>query len=318
MQSLSGRANMDLVKTTEHPPIRKGHNMSASNKPAVSVLGLGPMGQATAKVLLDAGYEVTAWNRTRPKLDAVAELGAKPADSVAEALAASDVALLSLIHYEAMYGVLEQGPADLTGTTVVNLSSDSPANTRKGAAWVRERGGDFLTGAYMTQSDDLRHTASRLYVSGPEALYETHRGLLETLVPAVHHLGADYGLAQVYYQAGLAQFHAYLISLEQALAIVDASGADIDRFVAFATESPESAADFTRFFAESAKQGGWGDVANLKMMHAGAQHVIDTAEEVGVDADLTRAAQRYYRRALDAGERTGEPVPVYRVLRGTA
>jgi 3-hydroxyisobutyrate dehydrogenase-like beta-hydroxyacid dehydrogenase len=290
--------------------------MSDQNKRAVSVIGLGPMGQATVKVLLGAGYEVTVWNRTRPKVDAIAELGAIPADTVADAIAANDVVLLSLIHYDAMYGVLEQGPTDLTGKTIVNLSSDSPANTRRGAEWVAERGGAFLTGAYMTQSDDLQHTASRLYVSGPEALYDKHRDLLEALVPAAHHLGEDHGLAQVYYQAGLAQFHAFLTSLEQALAIVEASGADIDTFVAFATESPESNVDFTRFFAESVKQGGWGDVANLKMMHAGAQHVIDAAEEVGVDADLTRTIQNYYQRALDASEKAGAPVPVYRVLRG--
>lgn len=288
-----------------------------SAKKSVTVIGLGPMGQATVRGLLEAGYDVTVWNRTRPKADAIAELGAIPAGTVAEAVAANDVVLLSLIHYDAMYGVLEQAP-DLAGKTIVNLSSDSPAATRRGAEWVAGRGAAFLTGAYMTQSDDLKHASSRLYVSGPEALYERHRDLLEVLVPTTHHLGEDHGLAQVYYQAGLAQFHAFLTSFEQALAIIDASGADIDRFVDFATESPESNVDFMRYFAEAVKQGGWGDVANLKMMHAGAQHVIDTAEEVGVDASLTRTIQDHYRRALDASEQAGHAVPVYRVLRGDA
>ncbi|MEU6859178.1 NAD(P)-binding domain-containing protein [Glycomyces sp. NPDC046736] len=284
--------------------------MSAKN--SVTVIGLGPMGRATVKVLLDAGYDVTAWNRSRPKLDAIAELGAVPAPTAAAAVAANDTVLLSLIHYDAMYGVLEQ--ADLTGKTIVNLSSDSPGNARRGAAWVAERGGTFLTGAYMTQSDDLKHAASRLYVSGPEDLYATQKELLETLVPN-EYLGADYGTAQLYYQAGLAQFHAFLASFEQAVAIVDAAGEDVDRFVAFATESPDSYKDFMLFFAEAAKQGGWGDVANLQMMHAGAQHVIDTAEELGVDADLTRTLQRYYQRALDASEKSGTPVPSYQIFR---
>jgi 3-hydroxyisobutyrate dehydrogenase-like beta-hydroxyacid dehydrogenase len=289
----------------------------SANK-SVTVVGLGPMGQATVKVLLEAGYDVTVWNRSRPKVDAIAALGAKPAATVAEAVAANDVVLLSLIHYDAMYGVLEQAPADLTGKTVINLSSDSPAKARKGAEWVTGRGAEFLTGAYMTQSDDLKHASSRLYVSGPEALYETHRELLEVLVPEVLHLGGDYGLAQLYYQAGLAQFHAFLTSMEQAMAIIEAAGEDIDRFVALSQEAPESYKDFMAFFAEAAKQGGWGDLANLKMMHAGAQHVIDAAEEVGVDAELTRTIQGYYQRALDASERAGRPVPVYQIMRGTA
>jgi 3-hydroxyisobutyrate dehydrogenase-like beta-hydroxyacid dehydrogenase len=289
-----------------------------SGKKSVTVMGLGPMGQATVKVLLEAGYDVTVWNRSRPKVDAIAALGAKPAATVAEAIAANDVVLLSLIHYDAMYGVLEQGPADLTGKTIVNLSSDSPDKARKGAEWVIGRGAEFITGAYMTQSDDLKHGASRLYVSGPGALIEAHRDLLSVLVPGVEFLGEDYGVAQLYYQAQLAQFHAFLSSLEQAVAIIDAAGADVDKFIELAAQTAEGSKDFTLYFGAAAKQGGWGDVANLRMMHAGAQHVIDAAEEVGVDAALTRTIQSFYQRALEASEKAGTPVPVFQVLRGTA
>lgn len=282
---------------------------------SVTVIGLGPMGRATVEVLLEAGYEVTVWNRTRSKADAAADQGAVSAATSADAVAANDVVLVSLIDYDAMYDVLTAVP-DLTGKTIVNLSSGTPAEARRAADQIARRGGAFLTGAYMTQSDDLHHASSRLYLSGPRPLYEAHRGLLETLVPSALHLGEEHGLAQVYYQAGLAQFHGFLTSFEQALAIIDASGADIDQFVAFATESPESSVDFMRFSAGAVKNGHGGDVAGLKMMDAGAQHVIDTAEEVGVDAELTRSIQSYYRRAIEASEQTGRVVPVYELMRG--
>ncbi|MEU5875725.1 NAD(P)-binding domain-containing protein [Glycomyces sp. NPDC047369] len=281
---------------------------------SVTVLGLGPMGRATARLLLAAGVDVTVWNRTPGKTDALAELGAKPAATVAEAVAANDTVLLSLIHYDAMYGVLEQA-GDLTGKTVVNLSSDSPANTAKGATWVLDRGARFLTGAYMTQSDDIAHPASQLYTSGPADLHTELKPLLDHLCKNVH-LGEDYGLAQLYYQAGLAMFHAYLISLQQALAMIERSGGDIDTFLELSKDDAGSQRDFSLFFAQAAKQGGWGDLASLKMMHAGAQHVIDASEDAGVDAALTRTVQDYYRRALDATERTGTVVPVYRLFRG--
>ncbi|MCD0446865.1 NAD(P)-binding domain-containing protein [Glycomyces sp. A-F 0318] len=286
-----------------------------SDHKSVTVMGLGPMGRATARVLLEAGVDVTVWNRSPGKTEALAELGARPAATAAEAIAANDTILLSLIHYDAMYGVLEQG--DLAGRTVVNLSSDSPANTAKGAGWVLDRGARFLTGAYMTQSDDIRHPASHLYVSGPRDLHESLRPLLELLC-ANEYLGADYGLAQLYYQAELAMFHAYLASLQQALAMIERSGGDIDTFVALSEDDAGSRRDFTRYFAGAAKQGGWDDLASLRMMHAGAQHVIDASEDAGVDAALTRTIQDYYQRALDASEKAGETVPVYRVFRGDA
>jgi 3-hydroxyisobutyrate dehydrogenase-like beta-hydroxyacid dehydrogenase len=284
-----------------------------SAKQSVTVIGLGPMGRATARILLAAGLDVTVWNRTPGKTEALVELGATTAATAAEAVAANDTVLLSLIHYDAMYGTLAD--ADLTGKTIVNLSSDSPANTGKGASWVLERGARFLTGAYMTQSDDIQHPASHLYVSGPKDLHDELRPLLELLC-ANEYLGADYGLAQLYYQAGLAQFHAYLIALQQALAMIERSGGSVDRYLELTKDDAQSQRDFTLFFAEAAKQGGWGDPAALKMMHAGAQHVIDASEDAGVDASLTKTVQDYYRRAIDASDEAGEFVSVYRLIRG--
>lgn len=284
-----------------------------SAKQSVTVVGLGPMGRATARILLAAGLDVTVWNRTPGKTEALVELGATTAATAAEAVAANDTVLLSLIHYDAMYGTLAD--ADLTGKTIVNLSSDCPANTGKGASWALERGARFLTGAYMTQSDDIQHPASHLYVSGPKDLHDELRPLLELLC-ANEYLGADYGLAQLYYQAGLAQFHAYLIALQQALAMIERSGGSVDRYLELTKDDAQSQRDFTLFFAEAAKQGGWGDPAALKMMHAGAQHVIDASEDAGVDASLTRTVQDYYQRAIDASDESGEFVSVYRLIRG--
>ncbi|MER7083976.1 NAD(P)-binding domain-containing protein, partial [Saccharopolyspora kobensis] len=40
-------------------------------KQPVTLIGLGPMGQAMVKVLLDAGHPVTVWNRTASRADDV-------------------------------------------------------------------------------------------------------------------------------------------------------------------------------------------------------------------------------------------------------
>jgi 3-hydroxyisobutyrate dehydrogenase len=56
----------------------------------VAVLGMGRMGAAMARKLVEAGHRVTVWNRTRAAADAVAgeyrvEVAASPADAVAGA-----------------------------------------------------------------------------------------------------------------------------------------------------------------------------------------------------------------------------------------
>ena len=63
----------------------------------VSVLGLGPMGQALSTALLDADYGITVWNRTESKADALRGRGAAWAPNPAEAIAATDLTLVNVV-----------------------------------------------------------------------------------------------------------------------------------------------------------------------------------------------------------------------------
>src|SRR5690606_25619085 len=138
----------------------RGNPMSQQNTRSVSVIGLGPMGQAMVRAFLAAGVEVTVWNRSSEKADAMVEAGARRAATVAEALAAAEVTVLSLTHYAAMYDVLGQATGALRGKAIVNLSSDSPENARKGGQWVRSHGAQFLSGGFMSAGDNIAHPAS--------------------------------------------------------------------------------------------------------------------------------------------------------------
>lgn len=203
---------------------------------SVTVIGLGPMGRAMVKAFLAAGVEVTVWNRSPEKADAMAESGAKRAGTVAEALDANEVIVVSLTHYAAMYDVLEPVADRLRGKVIANLSSDSPENARKGAASVRSFGARFLSGGCMTVSDDILHPASYIFYSGPREVFDAHAELLRPLSPQ-EYLGADDGLSQVYYQALLTIFHSWMLALDQAFALIVNSGNEIGHFLPYALRS---------------------------------------------------------------------------------
>lgn len=113
----------------------------------VTVIGLGPMGQAMAGAYLDKGYEVTVWNRTPARADDLVARGASRAGSVEAALTAADLVVLSLIDHDAVDAVLAQAPeVALAGRVLVNLTSDTPDRTRETAAWLAERGAVQIAG----------------------------------------------------------------------------------------------------------------------------------------------------------------------------
>ena len=65
----------------------------------VTVIGLGAMGTALARTLIDAGQEVTVWNRSPEKIAPLLALGARGPSNFGEALAASPRAIVCIPDY---------------------------------------------------------------------------------------------------------------------------------------------------------------------------------------------------------------------------
>lgn len=114
--------------------------------PSIGFIGIGLMGEAMTRRLLDRGHTVTVWNREPERLQLVVPHGAVPAASPAEVMAASDIVLLCVLDDKAVeHCVLgEFGVAtapNITGRLLIDLSTIDPASTRKLAArTVRQAG----------------------------------------------------------------------------------------------------------------------------------------------------------------------------------
>jgi 2-hydroxy-3-oxopropionate reductase len=89
----------------------------------VTVIGLGIMGLPMAKNLLAAGFDVTGYNRSQPKIDALVEAGGKGAGSIAEAVKEADV-IVTMV-------------PDSPDVEAV-LTGDDPiiGNAKAGALWI--------------------------------------------------------------------------------------------------------------------------------------------------------------------------------------
>jgi len=103
----------------------------------ISVIGLGAMGSALARALLEAGHDVTVWNRTPQKMEPLAALGAEGAQSVAVAVQASPVIMVCVDNYAATNQQLagDDVVPHLSGRTVIQLSTGTPKEARDSEAW---------------------------------------------------------------------------------------------------------------------------------------------------------------------------------------
>ena len=70
------------------------------------MIGLGAMGTALAKAQVDAGHEVTVWNRSPQRMTPLIELGARGAESVTVAVKTSPLIMVCIDNYTATNALL--------------------------------------------------------------------------------------------------------------------------------------------------------------------------------------------------------------------
>ncbi|MFC9973318.1 NAD(P)-dependent oxidoreductase [Spirillospora sp. NPDC127200] len=270
-------------------------------KQRVTVIGLGPMGRAMASAYLENGYEVTVWNRTASRADGLVEAGAVLAPSVADALAAGELVVLSLTDHEAMYAILGQAVHSLAGKTIVNLSSDTPEKSREAAAWAAGHGARYLTGGVNSSPSGIGAPESFVFYSGPREVFEAVQETLQ-VIGKTDYRGEDQGLAALYYQLQLDIFWTTTLAWLHAVAVADANGISAQEFLPYASGTLASMPDFIGFYTPRLDAGNFaGDVERLSMGVASIDHVVRAAEDAGVDASLPAAVLEVFKRGMAAG-----------------
>ena len=158
-------------------------------------VGLGVMGTAIVRRLLDAGHDVAVWNRTREKAEPLLEAGARWVDTPREVAARSDVVFTMVTNTEAVQAVTE-GPDGILaglspGAIYVDMSTASPANTRALAERVAAAGAQMLDAPVSGTSITVEQGKASLMVGGGDDAFERAKPVLEAIAPRVFHMGPN-------------------------------------------------------------------------------------------------------------------------------
>ncbi|MER5782084.1 NAD(P)-binding domain-containing protein [Streptomyces mobaraensis] len=284
-------------------------NTSPANASPVTVVGLGLMGRALARAFIKSGHLTTVWNRTAATADPLVDEGARRASTIGEALSASPLTILCLTDYQAVRELLDTSDADLTGTTLVNLTSGSSAQAREAARWAERRGAGYLDGAIMAVPPAIGTADAVILHSGPQADFAAHRATLGAL-GTVTHMGADHGLASLYDVAGLAMMWSVLNAWLQGTALLATAGVDAATYAPFARRIAAGVAEWLPGHAEQIDRGSFpAEVAALETSARAMDHLIEESEAAGVNTELPRLLKAMADRAIAAGH-GGEQYPV--------
>jgi 3-hydroxyisobutyrate dehydrogenase-like beta-hydroxyacid dehydrogenase len=206
----------------------------------VGFVGLGGMGRAMAGVLLRAGHQVLAWNRTRDRAEELRDEGASLAATPAEAARAGIViSMLSDDHAVASVTAgadgIRAGLPD--GGLHVSMSTLAP-ETIEHLAREHAEAGQALVAAPVFGRPEAA-AAAKLFVvaAGQAADLERCRPLLETMGQRVFTLGEDPAQAALVKLAGNFMISAAIEAMAESLALVGKAGIDRSAYLEVLTET---------------------------------------------------------------------------------
>ncbi|MFG1790248.1 NAD(P)-dependent oxidoreductase [Nocardia sp. NPDC049149] len=275
---------------------------SDTDHQAVTVLGLGRMGQALAGALLAAGHHTTVWNRSAAKAEGLVAQGATLAATVRDGVVASPLVIVCVTDYPAVRALLEPISADLAGRVVVNLTSGTSQQARETAEWAARQGFSYLDGVILAIPSAIATDEAVLLYSGPRETFDAHEQTLRSLGAATSHLGADHGLSALYDMAMLSLMWSVLNGFLHGAALLGTAQVDAATLAPFLNQGLQTMRGWLTATAEQIDAGAYPAVnATIDIHLASMAHLVEESEAAGVNAELPMLARAFADRAAAEG-----------------
>jgi 3-hydroxyisobutyrate dehydrogenase-like beta-hydroxyacid dehydrogenase len=256
----------------------------------VGFIGLGDMGQGIVPRLLDAGHQVTGWNRTADKAAPLLDLGMRWADTPRQVAEASALVLSIVTDAKAVETVALGDEGVISGlgpdSVYADMSTIDPEASRRISAAFADAGLVMLDAPLSGSPVSLQQNKASVMVGGQPDAFERVKPVLEAIGPTVTYIGAS-GMAMQMKVAINLCLIVEMVAFSEAVALAEKGGVDraiaVDAMLKSVVASPVMG-----YRGPFILEGGMPD----KPL-----------------ADVT-LQQKDMLLALDLGRRQGSPVPL--------
>lgn len=284
-----------------------------------TVIGLGQMGSTLARRLLDGGYQVTVWNRSAGRADALVADGAVLAPSASAAVAASPVIVVCVHDYAATREILaSDGMAGaLAGKVLIQLSTGGVQEARDFEKWLREQGSAYLAGAIQAAPTQMGRADTPILLSGLESTFHEQEALLRVFGGGLSYLGEDAGAASAMDMATLSYIYGATIGFFHGARIAESAGFRVDQYGALVAGIGASFAEFLKYEGDVIQSGDFKvSESPMKISIEATERMAQAARDTGINDEFPSFVSGLFQRAADAGYGHEEVAAIIKVLRG--
>jgi glyoxylate/succinic semialdehyde reductase len=161
----------------------------------IAYLGLGIMGSGMAANLLQAGHEVTVWNRSADRCAPLVEKGAKQAHTPAEAVADAEVIMYCMGDDKAVEAVVWGADGILAGVKAgqiaVDMTTEHPDTARRQYAAYAEKGVEFIDAPVFGSRNEAAEGRLCIVAGGKADIYAQVKPLFDVVAQDAFLMGEN-------------------------------------------------------------------------------------------------------------------------------
>jgi 3-hydroxyisobutyrate dehydrogenase-like beta-hydroxyacid dehydrogenase len=281
----------------------------------VGFVGTGIMGKPMAENVLEAGYDVVAYNRSSASTEDLADQGARAAPSAAVVGESADVVITVLPDTDAVESVLyDDGLIDALGSgqVYVDMSTIAPGATERFAADVDETGAAMLDAPISGgEGGAIDGTLSIMVGGDPEILGEVN-DVLNAMGEIITHTGPS-GAGQITKACNQIVVGCTHQAVAEALLLAHRAGADLEA-VLDAISGGAASCWSLRERAPDVIRGNFEPGFFSSYQYKDLRIATHAGEKFGVPMPETQVAHEMYKTMEEMGHGQDDHAAVIQVI----
>ncbi len=275
-----------------------------STKPRIGFLGLGHMGSLMVERLMQHGYTLTVYDRTKEKTQEVVQKGASAVDTPRELGVHADVIISMVTDNHALDAVMYGSDGVLAGakqqqTTLIDMSTVSPETSRHLFQAAKEKGVAMIDAAVSGSTPQVQEGSLVFFVGGEEATYQQCTPILETMSKSHFYMGES-GKGTTMKMVVNTMLGLGLQAVAESIALGEKAGLDRKQLLDVLGQTAVIAPTHKAKLA-NAEHNAYPVTFALATMRKDFGLVMRLAAELSVSMPATAAAEQMYAAALAQG-----------------
>ncbi len=269
----------------------------------VALVGLGVMGNAIARNLLQAGFPLTVYNRNQERALPLKPLGAEIARTLGEVTQAADVVISMVSDDRASRdiwlseeGLLAQAKQ---GTVLIESSTLSPSWVQELASQAAYYGCGFLEAPVMGSKFQAEARELIFLVGGESVLIDQVQPILQASGQKIIHLGSP-GSASIMKLIVNLLIGVQATALAEGILLADRAGLDLEKVLEVITNG-SAGSPFVKAVAPRMAARNYSTNFALHLLHKDLSYALEEAVRHTVPMPTVATARELYQLAMARG-----------------